>query len=87
MNNLVRTQVLLEEQQRMALNLLSAAQDLSMGQLVRRAVKTYLETNPPKIEDRKALIIKLAGSWAKSKNWRGIDAVAWQRKLRREKGI
>ena len=87
MNGLVRTQVLLEEQQRTTLYMLGAAQDISMGELIRKAVALYIKSNPPKISDRRALINKLAGSWAKSKNWQDIDPTAWQRQLRREKGI
>ena len=87
MNNLVRTQILLEESQKATLDLLSASRAQSMGDLVRRAVESYLKTNKPMVADRRALIKSLAGSLANSPNWKNIDASRWQRELRREKGI
>jgi hypothetical protein len=58
-----------------------------MGQLVRYAVGSYLKKNATGMEERKALIKKLAGCLANSPNWKNIDAAKWQRSLRREKGM
>lgn len=87
MNGLIRTQVLLEKEQKRLASTLAMARGVSMGKIVRQALTKYLSDGAMSQKDREALIKKLAGCLANSPNWKNIDAVAWQRELRHEKGI
>ncbi len=84
---MIRTQISLDPEQKKILDMLSSAREESMSELIRQALECYLKYNGPKKSDRAAIAAKLAGCMANSDSWKNIDAVEWQRKLRREKGI
>lgn len=67
--------------------MLSSARGKSMSELVREALDSYLKYRGAKMADKVAVVKRLAGAWVNSPNWKNVDAVAYQRKLRREKGI
>lgn len=73
--------------QRQAVDQMRAYWDASMSEVVRRAVDELAQKFKQKQADRRALFEKLAGSWARTPGWKNIDAVKYQRQIRREKGI
>ena len=87
MNNLVRTQLSLPQDQKQAASQVALWQNISLAEIYRRAMEKYLKDQRQKMADRNALANRLAGSLANSKTWKNVNASAWQRKLRREKGI
>lgn len=87
MNNLIRTQISLDKNQKHRADREAVWQDVSLSEVIRRALAEYLSRQRQKQMEREALIERLAGAWKDGPNWKGVDAVAWQRKLRREKGI
>lgn len=87
MDDLVRTQVMLLPTQKQAVDQMGALWNVSMSEIVRRAVDNYTQKFQQKQAERRALAQRLAGAWKNSKNWKNIDASVWQRKLRREERI
>lgn len=87
MDDLIRTQIMLLPIQKQAVDQMGVLWNVSMSEVVRRAVDNYIKIQLQKRAQRMELAERLAGSWKNSKNWKNIDASAWQRKLRREKGI
>lgn len=87
MNTLIRTQISLQRDQRQEAGRIATWQSISFAQVVRQALADYISKVKGKQTQREATIKRLAGVWKNSSNWKGVDAVAWQRKLRREKGI
>lgn len=87
MNTLIRTQISLSKTQRQAVDQLMVWQDISLAEAYRRAMEQYIKTQKQKRAQRKVIAERLAGSLANSPSWKNVDASAWQRKLRREKGI
>lgn len=87
MNGMIRTQISLKRDQRTRANRVTSIWNISLSELMRRALDNYLETHQPTAVQRRALIERLAGSWANSPNWKGIDPVKYQQDIRREKGI
>lgn len=59
----------------------------SQNELLKYMPTLFLSIKEYFKEQRLAIFKRLAGSLKNSKNWKNIDASAWQRKLRREKGI
>lgn len=86
MNTLIRTQVLLYEEQKRLVDALAASRSLSMGEIVRQALDNYLNVQTRNQSSRKIAIEKLAGSLVNSPSWKNVNAMQWQRKLRHEKG-
>ena len=84
---MIRTQISLYSNQKQMLDMLSAARNKSMSELVREALDSYLKYRGAKMADKAAIVKKLAGCMANSKSWDNVDVVAWQRELRHEKGI
>lgn len=87
MNTLIRTQISLYKSQKQTAGRVASWQNVSLAEVLRRALDQYLDVQDKKRAARLATIKRLAGAWEKSPNWKRVDAVAWQRKLRREKGI
>lgn len=87
MDTMIRTQVSLTLSDRKTIDQMAGWHNVSLSEIIRRAVRAYSQDDNKKREERKALAQRLAGSLANSKTWKNVDAVAWQRKLRREKGI
>lgn len=87
MNPLIRTQVSLTKNDRKVIAQLAGRHAISWAEVIRRAVRDYARKEQAKQLEREATIKRLAGSLKNSPTWKGVDAVAWQRKLRHEKGI
>lgn len=87
MNALVRTQISLPRDQRREASQIASWQNVSLAEVIRCALREYVQKQRKKQAERETIIKRLAGAWKNSPNWRGVDAVAWQRKLRHEKGI
>lgn len=87
MNTLIRTQISLPKDQRRAVDELLIQENISLAEAYRRAMEKYLQQQRQRRAERMTLANRLAGSLANSKTWKNVDASAWQRKLRREKGI
>ena len=87
MDTLIRTQILLYKSQKQKADQVASWHNISLAEVLRRALTEYLNRQKQKQTEREATIKKLAGAWKDSPNWKGVDAVAWQRKLRHEKGI
>lgn len=87
MNTLIRTQVMLFPAQKKTVDQMGAYWDVSMSEVIRRGVDEIAKKFKQKQADKRALAERLAGSWAKDPNWKYVNAVKYQRQIRREKGI
>ncbi len=87
MNALIRTQISLSPDQKQQAGKIASWQNVSLSELIRQALSSYLKTQEQKRSERKALAERLAGAWKNSPNWKNVDAVKYQRQIRREKGI
>ena len=84
---MIRTQISLPQDQKQAAGQIASWQHISLAEAYRRAMERYLKEQQRKRVERKALAERLAGAWKNSPNWKNIDAVKYQRQIRREKGI
>ena len=87
MDTLVRTQLSLYKSQRQKANQEATGDNISMAEVVRRALNTYFRLQDQSREERRALAERLAGSWKNAPNWKNVDAVKYQQQLRREQGV
>lgn len=84
---MIRTQISLAKEDKKAINHMAGWHNVSQSEIIRRAIRDFSQKFNKKLEDRKALFERLAGSWANSPNWKGVDGSKYQRQIRREKGI
>ncbi|MBI3559098.1 hypothetical protein HY085_01765 [Candidatus Gottesmanbacteria bacterium] len=87
MDGLVRTQVMLFPNQKQAVDQMGIFWNVSMSEVIRRAVDNYTQKFQQKQAAKRALAERLAGSWANSPNWKGVNGSKYQREIRREQGI
>lgn len=87
MNTLVRTQISIPHDQKQAADQIASWKNVSMAEIFRQALADYISKEKQKRAERRAVFERLAGSWANSPNWKGVNGSAYQRQIRREKGI
>jgi len=84
---MTRTQISLSKSDRKAADQIAGRHNVSLAEVIRQALREYVQKQQQRRAERKALAERLAGAWKNSPNWKGVDAVKYQREIRREKGI
>jgi metal-responsive CopG/Arc/MetJ family transcriptional regulator len=84
---MIRTQISLTKADRKSVDQLAGWHGVSLSEIIRRSIREYSQKQHQRQTEKGSMIAKLAGSLKNSPTWKNIDTSAYQRKLRREKGI